>query len=107
MYAIIEDSGTQIKAKVGDVLQIDLRELPESAKTVTFDRVLMLCEEASGKPRLGVPYVAGASVSAEILEREVKGEKLDIRKYRRRKNYRRKAGHRQRYMSVKVTAIKG
>lgn len=105
MYAIIEDSGSQIKASVGAVLTVDLRELPETAKSVTFDRVLLLAKDTTAK--VGAPYLSGASVVADILEREVKGEKLDIIKFKRRKGYRKKIGHRQRYMKVKVTAING
>lgn len=105
MYAIIEDSGSQLRAKVGDVLTVDLRELPASATSVTFDHVLMLGGE--GSPKIGTPYVGGAKVTAEIVEREFKGEKLDIVKFKRRKGYRKKIGHRQRYMKVKVTAING
>lgn len=103
MYAIIEDSGSQIKASVGAVLMVDLRDLPESASTVTFDRVLLIAKDANAK--VGTPYIAGASVVADVLEREFKGEKLDIIKFKRRKGYRKKIGHRQRYMKVKVTAI--
>jgi large subunit ribosomal protein L21 len=105
MYAIIEDSGTQLKVEEGQVLQVDLRELPESAKTVTFDRVLMIGGE--GESKLGKPYVAGASVVADIIEREFKGEKIDVIKFKRRKGYRRKTGHRQRYMKVKVSSVTG
>ena len=105
MYAIIEDSGSQLRAKVGDVLTVDIRELPDSATSVTFDHVLMLGGE--GSPKIGTPYVGGAKVTADIVEREFKGEKLDIIKFKRRKGYRKKIGHRQRYMKVKVTAING
>jgi len=105
MYAIIEDGGGQIRARVGDKLTIDLRELGDSDTTLTFDKVLMLGGE--GAPKIGTPYVKGASVTADILEREIKGEKIDIHKYKRRKGYHKKQGHRQRYMTVKVTAING
>ncbi len=102
MYAIIEDSGTQVRASVGDVLTLDIRELPEKAKSVTFDKVLMVGGDAS---KFGTPYVKGATVTADIVERDFKGEKIDIIKFKRRKNYKRKTGHRQRHMTVKVTAI--
>lgn len=105
MYAIIEDSGSQIKASVGAVLTVDLRDLPPEAKSVTFDRVLLVCKDS--KAKVGTPYIAGASVVAEVLERDVKGEKLDIVKFKRRKGYRKKIGHRQRYMKVRVSAING
>ena len=111
MYAIIEDSGTQIKVAKGDVLDIDLRELKENAKTITFDRVLLVGDAAPGaggsdKPAtIGTPYVEGATVKAEILG-PVHGDKLRIAKYKRRKGYRRKASHRQEYLRVKIDSIK-
>jgi large subunit ribosomal protein L21 len=72
---------------------------------VTFDRVLLVAKDATAK--VGSPYLSGATVVADILEREIKGEKLDIIKFKRRKGYRKKIGHRQRYMKVKVTSING
>lgn len=104
-YAIIEDSGTQIKASVDDVLTVDIRELPDGAGSVTFDRVLMLAGESG--PTVGTPYVDGAKVTAEIVDREFKDKKIDVIKFKRRKGYRRKQGHRQRLMRVKVTSIDG
>jgi large subunit ribosomal protein L21 len=106
MYAIVEDSGTQIKVEEGATLRIDPRDLPESAKTVTFEKVLLVGDEGS-EAKIGTPYVDGASVEAEILDPEVKGEKIDVIKFKRRKGYRRKQGHRQRHMEVRVTSIKG
>lgn len=105
MYAIIEDSGAQMRVESGDVIQIDLRDLPENAKSVTFDRVLALGGE--GDLTLGQPYVDGASVTADIVERDFKGEKIDVIKFKRRKGYRVKQGHRQRYLRVEVTGISG
>ena len=104
MYAIFEDSGTQIKAAVGDELTLDLRELPDNAKSLKLDRVLMVGDEGKD-PTIGQPYVDGASVEADIVERDFKAEKIDVIKFKRRKGYRRKQGHRQRYMKVKVTKI--
>ncbi|MFG0256470.1 MAG: 50S ribosomal protein L21 [Phycisphaerales bacterium JB043] len=105
MYAVIEDSGTQLRVQEGDEITIDIRELDEKAKSLTFDRVLMV--GGDGEPKLGTPYLDGATVEADILDREVKGEKIDVIKFKRRKGYRRKTGHRQRYMTAKVTKIKG
>ena len=104
MYAIIEDSGTQLRASVGDELTIDLREVPKSGTSVTFDNVLAIGDGA-GKITFGMPYVKGAAATADILEADVKGEKIDVIKFKRRKGYRRKQGHRQRSMKVRVTAI--
>lgn len=105
MYAIIEDSGSQIRASVGDKLTIDLRELAENAKKISFDRVLMISDPEKGSSRVGVPYIEGASVEAKIIESDVKGDKIDVIKFKRRKGYRRKQGHRQHHMLVEVTKI--
>ncbi len=102
MYAIIEDSGTQIKVSEGDVIKVATRSLPEDAATVVFDRVLMLGE--GEEARIGTPHVDGASVTADILAAE-RTPKLHVIKFKRRKNYRRKIGHRQDYLKVKVTSI--
>ncbi len=103
MYAIIEDSGSQFKVEEGQELQIDLRpeEVPPGGE-VRFERVLAV-RDGSGL-RLGKPLVAGASVTAEVLG-EIQGPKLVIQKFRRRKNFRRKTGHRQPYLAVKITRI--
>tara|TARA_Y100000589_G_scaffold292053_1_gene295939 strand:- start:155 stop:523 length:369 start_codon:yes stop_codon:yes gene_type:complete len=100
MYAIVEDSGTQIKVSTGDILEVDLRDV--EGDTITLDNVLMIGGE--GEPTLGTPYIDGASVAVEVLE-EVKGDKIDVIKFKRRKGYRRKTGHRQRYLKVKVGEI--
>ena len=106
MYAIIEDSGTQIRVAEGDVIDIDRRDMGKAKKKITFERVLLLGEAESGAvATIGTPYVPGASVTAELLE-EIKGEKVDVVKFKRRKGYRRKQGHRQRYLRVKIGKIK-
>jgi large subunit ribosomal protein L21 len=101
MYAIIEDSGTQFKVTSGDRIRID-RHVNEGEKNVTFDRVMLVAGQGAAK--VGSPMVAGATVTAEVLG-EVKGPKIDIQKYKRRKGYHRKIGHRQRYTEVRITAI--
>lgn len=103
VYAIIEDSGTQIKVAKGDVVQIDLRELASGGKELTFDRVLAV--NTGGKATIGAPYVKGASVVATVLGEE-KGDKTIAVKYSRRKGYRKKIGHRQGYLSVRIEDIK-
>jgi large subunit ribosomal protein L21 len=102
MYAIIEDSGTQIKVFEGDVVRVAKRSLAEDAATVIFDRVLMLGE--GQESRIGTPLLEGAKVTADIIA-EDREKKITIIKFKRRKNYRRKNGHRQDYLEVKVTAI--
>lgn len=102
MYAIIEDSGTQFKVSAGDTIYVDLRDLTEGQDRIEFDRVLMLGEgEAS---RVGTPYVEGAKVVGR-LGGEAKADKIDVIKFKRRKGYHRKQGHRQRYLTVTVEEI--
>ncbi len=104
MYAIIEDSGSQLKVAEGDVVEIDIRERPDK-DSVVFERVLAIGDEKSAA-RLGTPYLEGASVKAEVLE-EFRGEKIHVVKYKRRKGYRRKTGHRQSLLRVKIASIEG
>jgi len=107
MYAIIEDSGTQIKVAQGDIIKIDPRELADDAATVTFDRVMMVGDpesDASGATKIGEPHLAGATVTADILE-EGRGDKIMVVKFKRRKTYKRMNGHRQNYVKVQVTEI--
>lgn len=102
MYAIISDGGRQYKVEEGTRLEVDFRELPEGSQ-VTFDRVLAVSSD--GDVRIGTPVVAGATVTAEVVDPEKKGVKLIVQKFRRRKNSRRKTGHRQKYTSVVVNKI--
>jgi large subunit ribosomal protein L21 len=103
VYAVIEDSGRQFRVSEGDVVDVDLRELDENATEVTFDRVLLVSDE--GDAKIGTPLVDGASVTAEIVDEEAKGPKLHVQKWRRRKASRRKAGHRQKYLRVRIASI--
>lgn len=107
MYAIIEESGGQRKVVAGDEVLIDLHEHGDAAvgSTVTFTKVLVVGREGDGASTIGQPYVKGASVKAEVLDSEVMGEKVHIYKFRPKKGYKRKTGHRQRYTRVRVTAI--
>jgi large subunit ribosomal protein L21 len=101
MYAIIDEGGRQHRVTAGDMIRID-REVPEGETNVTFDRVLLV--GGAGDARIGTPVVAGATVTAEVLG-EARGPKIDIFKYKRRKGYRKRQGHRQTYTAVKITAI--
>lgn len=110
MYAIIEEGGGQRIVRKDEVILVDLLDEAQATpgKTITFDKVLCVgTGDGTSAAKVGTPYVAGASVTCEVVEGEVKGEKLFIHKFRRRKGYRRKTGHRQKYTQVKVTAIKG
>ena len=102
MYAIIAADGRQYKVQQGDEIQIDLREGANSGDAITFDQVLLVSGEAG--VQVGKPTVAGASVAAEVLLQE-KGEKIYVQKMRRRKNFRRRTGHRQKYTRVRIGAI--
>lgn len=105
VYAIIEDSGTQIRVATGDVMDVDLRDVGPRGKKIKFDRVLLVGETGL-VPTIGTPYVSGAAVTAEVLE-EVKADKIDVIKYKRRKGYRRKTGHTQRYLRIRIEQITG
>jgi large subunit ribosomal protein L21 len=101
MYAIIVDGGHQYKVEEGQQLDIDYRDAP-AGDELTFDRVLAV---SSGTDvRLGRPLVSGASVTAKVLG-PVQGEKLVIQKLRRRKNFRKKTGHRSIYTRVEISKI--
>jgi large subunit ribosomal protein L21 len=102
MYAIIEDSGRQYKVQQGDAIEVDLRDLEEGQQTIEFDRVLMV--GGTDEPKVGTPVVEGAKVVGQLAG-EVKGPKLDVIKFRRRKGYRVKIGHRQRYLRVTISDI--
>ncbi len=101
MYAIIEEGGKQHKVTSGDLLLID-RDVKPEEKTVTFGRVLLVGGE--GEPRVGAPEVAGASVTADVIG-PFKGPKIDIQKYKRRKGYHKRQGHRQHYVQVRISGI--
>ncbi len=103
MYAIVADGGRQYKVEEGQFLEIDYREL-EAGSDFTFDRVLAVSDGGSFK--LGQPTVDGASVTAKVLG-NTQGEKIYIQKFRRRKNSKRRTGHRQKYVKVQISSIAG
>ena len=82
---------------------MDLRKIPEDAKELEFERVLLVSRE--GDVKVGTPLVDGAKVVAEVVETQAKGPKLRVYRWRRRKASRRKAGHRQKYVKVKISRI--
>ena len=101
MYAVIKTGGKQYRVSEGQKLRIE--KLPgDPGKEITFDEVLLLGGESGAK--IGQPLVGGAKVSAKIATQD-RGEKLVIFKFRRRKNYRRKNGHRQPFTDVVITSI--
>ncbi len=103
MYAIIEDSGQQFRVCEGDVLNVDVRDLGENAKKIKFDRVLLVRDDSGIK--VGTPLVEKAKVEADILNPRAKGKKVYIYRLRRRKASRRRTGHRQKFLQVRITKI--
>lgn len=101
MYAIIDQDGRQYQVAAGDVLKIDLRDDAPGSE-IRFDRVLAICDGPATK--IGQPHVMGAVVHAQVLGKKPE-KKLVVQKLRRRKNSRRKTGHRQWMTEVKITAI--
>ena len=101
MYAIIVDSGRQIKVVEGEQVQLDWRDLSKGAE-LRFDRVLALGGDDG--LTLGSPTLAGAIVTGEVLG-VAQGPKLVVQKMRRRKNSRRKTGHRQLHINVRINKV--
>ena len=102
MYAIIESCGKQYKVTEGDVVFFEKLDA-EEGKKVTFDKVILVSGEE--KIEIGNPYVKGVKVEGKVVAHG-KGKKIIVFKYKAKKNYRRKQGHRQPYTKVEITAIK-
>ncbi len=100
MYAIIETGGKQYTVKEGDILRVEKLGVDSGEKFV-FDKVLMV---SGDEPNFGKPYVEGASVEAEVLK-EGKARKVIAYKYKAKKGYSRKKGHRQPYTQIKIEKI--
>lgn len=100
MYAVIKTGGKQYRVSEGQKLLVE--KIPgQNGDKVTLDQVLFV---GGDSPKIGQPLVKGASVAAEIVE-QGRGKKIVVFKFRRRKNYRRKAGHRQPFTALKITSI--
>ncbi|MFC5402080.1 50S ribosomal protein L21 [Cohnella soli] len=102
MYAIIETGGKQYKVQAGDVIFVEKLNAG-AGDSVTFDRVLAVSKD--GGLTTGSPLLSGASVTGKV-EQQVKGEKIIVFKYKPKKNYKRKQGHRQPYTKVTIESIK-
>ena len=101
MYAVIKTGGKQYKVAQGDKLRIE--KLPGNVgDTITFDQILLVGGDAI---KVGLPLVAGAKVEAKVIAQD-RAKKIIVFKFRRRKNYRRKNGHRQPYTALEITGIK-
>ncbi len=103
MYAIISDGAHQYKVEEGQRFEIQRQDISDGVDTLTFERILMIGDHPDGA-KIGAPLVEGAKVTATILG-EIKGDKLVIQKFRRRKGYRLKKGHRQKFLQVRVDKI--
>lgn len=101
MHAIIVTGGKQYKVTEGDVLYIEKLEA-EAGDKITFDKVLAILD--GDKATFGAPVVAGASVEANVVKNG-KGKKILVFKYKPKKNYRRRQGHRQPYTKVEITKV--
>ena len=100
MYAVIKTGGKQYRVSEGQVLRVEKLN-GNAGDAVTFNEVLLVGGEST---KVGQPLVAGAKVSAQITGQD-RGKKVVIFKFRRRKNYSRKTGHRQPYTELKITGI--
>lgn len=103
MFAIIEESGHQLRVQDGETITVDYRADAQVGDAITFDRVLLAGSD--GKSSIGAPLLSGASVTGTVVNPLEKGPKLEIQKFRRRKTLRRHTGHRQKYTTVKITGI--
>lgn len=101
MYAVVATGGKQYKVQEGDVLRIE-KLAGQVGDQVAFDQVLMVGEGEN--VRIGQPLIDGASVKASIVE-QGKSKKILVFKFKRRKRYRRKQGHRQQFTAIKINAI--
>lgn len=100
MFAVIQTGGKQYRVAEGDRLRVEKLAGDVGAK-VTFDSVLLI---GGASVKVGTPLVSGAKVSAEIVAQD-RDKKVIVFKFRRRKNYRRKQGHRQPFTELKITGV--
>ena len=109
MYAVVEAGSKQYKVAEGDRLEIELADVAPDAKTIELDKVLFI--GGDGDSRIGKPYIEGAKVIASFNgtaeESVVKGQKLYVTHFRRRKNSQRRIGHRQKYLQITIDKIEG
>lgn len=103
MYAVIESGGKQYRVAPGDVIRVERLDVP-AGENVDLQRILMVADDTGA--RLGNPVLSGVSVTAKVRAHG-RGEKIRIFKLRRRKNYRRHAGHRQDYTELEITEVAG
>ena len=103
MFAVFESGGKQHRVSEGEVVRLE--RLPSGVgESVAFDRVLMVARDDDVS--LGTPYVDGVSVTGEVVA-QGRARKIRVIKFKRRKNYLRRAGHRQHYTDVRITGVTG
>ena len=103
MYAVISSGGKQYRVQEGDILRVE-KISGNVGETVSFDKVLMFSD--GEKATVGTPILEKASVNGHIIE-QGKAKKIIVFKYKRRKRFRRKQGHRQQFTAVKIDKITG
>jgi large subunit ribosomal protein L21 len=103
MYAVIQTGGKQYRVEPGKTVVVEKLD-GDKGTQIVFDQVLLVSSGDGGNVTVGKPTVAGAKVTGQIVE-QTRGEKLVVFKFRRRKNYVRRNGHRQDLTVVKVAAI--
>ena len=103
MYAIVEINGQQFKVEEGKKLFINRLKDAEAGKTVEFDNVLLV--DNNGTVTVGAPTVSGAKVVVEVVNPLVKGDKVIVFKMKRRKDYRKKNGHREQFTQIEVKQV--
>lgn len=101
MYAVIRTGGKQYRVSEGDTLRVEKLDA-EQGTGINFDQVLMIAD--AGNIQVGTPLIEGGRVSAEVLG-QGRSRKIEVRKFKRRKNYHRCHGHRQHYTEVRITRI--
>ncbi|MDR2182974.1 MAG: 50S ribosomal protein L21 [Clostridiales bacterium] len=101
MYAIIETGGKQYNVRVGDAIKVEKLDA-NPGEIITFDKVLLV--SADGASKIGTPYLEGISVTASVTD-QGKAKKVVVYKYKAKKGYRKKKGHRQPFTSLKIETI--
>ncbi len=103
MFAVFESGGKQHRVSAGEVVRLE--RLPSGVgESVAFDRVLMVARDDDVS--VGTPYVDGVSVTGEVVA-QGRARKIRVIKFKRRKNYLRRAGHRQHFTDVRITGVTG
>ena len=101
MYAVFEDGSHQYRVQEGDFIRVDRRQ-GKAGDELVFGKVLLIAGD--GEPTIGAPLIEGAQVNAKIVD-QFRTKKIIIQKFRRRKNMRRRRGHRQPYTTVQIISV--